>query len=980
MKRFITKGLLGMLVFALMISLTTSSAHAATKGSSFQGHEVKEGEILVKFKASATITRINALVKTAGAQILYSSREVKDQRAVIINNFYVLKVDDANFKQTLGSLATSPEVEYAEPNYKLFATAVPNDPSFGDQWNLFNFGQTGGTPGADIGATGGWDMERGSHSVVVAVVDTGVDYNHTDLAGNIWVNQREIAGNGLDDDENGYVDDVHGINVVDYFTGGAPTAGNPMDDMGHGTHVSGIIGAYGNNGRGISGVNWKVSIMATKFLNGDGMGWLEDALLCFQYIRAQKLAGVNIIASNNSWGGGGYSRAMCDAIEALEDAGVLFVAAAGNEYMDNDSYMSYPASYNRMNVISVAATDHDDNLAWFSNYGSRTVDVGAPGENILSTCSPLCPYCWSTNSWPYDTWSGTSMATPHVTGLAALLKAQDQTRTWKQIRNLILSTGTPVPSLDGITVTGKRINAERALTSPPDARLFAVLNPADSYVTGKQYALYSPIDFEVHDILGANPVGPVTCTINTTTVNLLDNGVFPDKVAADGVFSARWTPPRVGNFSLVFKSGALSKTVDIIVTLLPPRYTITEAPYSFTDISTTGYPLYMGDESLMWVSSPFPLTMYGWQVFDYVFVSANGGLSVDGTWIDYDNWPIPNMYYGNVVAPFWDDLDPDSGGDVYIDVTGVFPNRSFIVQWNDIPHYNLWPETNGVTFQAVFHEDNPDIQYNYKDVVFGEFGSPGYDFGQSATVGIQDFWGGALATQYSYGTPSLKNELSLELTASEYSYPQLSVEPDYVDFGCVLKKKSSTQPVYLYNKGNIPLTVTSLALSGTPEYTITKLPYGGLNIPAGGYGKVTVTYKPINDQSDYATLTVKSTGGMCAISIYGWSMDVPDISLSATSVGFGQVAIGDYYDRDLTITNKGSAELSIDYIDIEEPFSIEGSLPPYTVAPGSSITLTIRFSPVEERSYTTRTAIFSNDPDEPAALISITGTGSTFWP
>jgi len=983
MKRFINKGLLGILVFALMISLTTSLANAQ-KGSSFQGHQIKAGEILVKFKGTATTTRINAIAKSAGGQILYSSREVIDQSSVIIPNFVVLKVDDAKFKQTLGSLATSPEVEYAEPNYKLFATTFPNDPSFLDQWNLNNFGQTGGTPGADIRAPWGWQYQTGSRSVVVATVDTGVDYNHTDLAGNIWVNQAEIPGNGLDDDNNGYVDDVHGINTVDYYVGGAPTAGNPMDDMGHGTHVAGIIGACGNNARGISGVNWKVSIMATKFLNSDGQGWLEDAILCLQYIRAEKLAGVNIIAANNSWGGGGYSRALCDAIKALEDAGVLFVAAAGNDYMDNDSYLAYPASYDRMNVISVAATDHNDDLSWFSNYGSRTVDVGAPGENILSTCSPLCPYCWSTDAWPYDTWSGTSMAAPHVTGLAALLKAQDQTRTWKQIRNLILSTGKTVSSLNGITVTGRRIDAQRALTSPPDSRLFAILNPADSAVTGKLYALYSPIDLEVHDILGANPVGPVTCTINSTIVKLLDDGVFPDKVAADGVFSARWTPPRVGDFALVFKSGALSKTVSITVTLLPPRYTINEVPYSFTDISTTGYPLYMGDESPMWVASPFPLTMFGWQAFDYVFVGDNGGLSVDGTWIDYDNWPIPNMYYGNVVAPFWDDLCPDpySGSDVYVDAIGVAPNRSFIVQWNDTPHYNLMgiPGTNGVTFQAVFHEDNPDIQWNYKDVVFGEFDPPGYDFGRSATVGIQD-WYAENATQYSYCTPSLKNNLSLELTASQYAYPQLSVEPDYLDFGCVLKKKSGDQPVYVYNKGNIPLTVTALTLSGTSEYKlITKLPYGGQMIQAGEYAKFVVRYTPINDQSDYATLTVKSTGGMCAISIYGWSLDVPDIDLSGTKIDFGEVAIGDSYDHDLTIQNKGSANLRIDYIDIEAPFSIDGLALPYTLAPGSSITLTLRFSPVEEGSFLNKIAIFSNDPDEPAVLVPLAGVGSTFWP
>ena len=990
MKKFITRGLLGVLVFALTISLMTSLAYSK-KEASFQGHVIEEGVILVKFKPNTTPTRISSITKTAAAKVLYSSSDMKDQRLAIIPNFFALKVDNAKFKQTLSSLASSPEVEYAHPNYQLYPTNFPNDPSFLDQWNLNNFeyppgsgvGQTGGTPGADIRAPWGWERQTGSRSVVVATVDTGVDYKHTDLAGNIWVNQSEIPGNGLDDDNNGYVDDVHGVNMVDYYVGGAPCAGDPMDDNGHGTHVAGIIGACGNNGRGISGVNWNVSIMATKFMDSTGQGWLEDAILCLQYIRAEKLAGVNIIAANNSWGGGGYSRALYDAIKALEDVGVLFVAAAGNEWVDNDSYLSYPASYDRMNVISVAATDFNDDLAWFSNYGSRTVDVGAPGVDILSTCSALCPYCWSTDAWPYDTWSGTSMAAAHVTGLAALLKAQDPTRTWKQIRNLILSSGKHLPSLDGITVTGMRLDAQRALTSPSDARLFAILNPADSVLTGKLYSLYSPIDFELHNIVGANPAGAVTCTINNTIVNLLDDGIFPDKVADDGVYSARWTPPRVGDFALVFRSESdgLSKTVDIIVTLLPPRYTIGEVPYSFTDISGTGLPLYMSDEIPLWLSLPFPITMYGWQ-WDWLFVSDNGAASVDGTYIDWDNWPLPNMYYGNVVAPFWDDFDPESGGEVYVGVVGTTPNRSLIVQWNDIPHYNLVgiTGTNGVTFQTVFHENNPDIEWNYKDVVFGEFDPPGYDYGRSATIGIQD-WYAENATQYSFCTPSLKDNLSLELTASEYAYPQLSVEPYYLDFGCVLKRNYRDQPVYLYNKGNIPLTVTALTLSGTAEYKLaTKLPYGGLKIPAGEYGKIMVRYTPINDGSDYASISVKSTGGNSALSIYGWGLDVPDIDLSGTKIDFGEVAIGDSYDHDLTIQNKGSANLRIDYIDIEAPFSIDGALPPYTLAPGSSITINLLFSPEEEGSFLNKIAIFSNDPDEPAVLVPLAGVGSTFWP
>jgi len=993
MKRFITKGLLGVLVFALTVSLTTSLAHS--KGTFFQGHEYREGEFLVKFKPNTASNKISTVTSALGAQVLLSPASVKKGQP-IVPNLYLLKADKIKVTQALSLLSASPEVEYAEPNYKLYPLNFPNDPSFYDQWNLYNSGLNAGTPGADIRGPWGWHYQTGSRSVVVAVVDTGVDYYHPDLAGNMWINQAEIPGNGLDDDNDGYVDDVHGIDVVNYFIDPSEMAGagDPMDNIGHGTLVAGVIGACGNNNIGIAGVNWKVSIMATKFFDNTGAGGtINDVILCLQYIRDKKRAGVNIIAANNSWGGGGYSRALYDAIRALQDEGVLFVAAAGNDGEDNDIYHAYPGSYDLMNVISVAATDRHDELVmgypyfWASNYGKHTVDVGAPGESILSTCSPSLPLCWSTGSWPYYTESGTSLAAPHITGLAALLKAQDQTRDWKQIRNLILSTGNHLPSLENTTVTGMRINAERAMTSPSDARLFAVLSPADSMTS----ALYSPIDLEVHDILGANPKGPVTCTIGNTKVNLLDNGVFPDKVAGDGVFSARWTPPRVGDFSLEIESGYdhLKRTVAVNVTQLPPRYTINEIPHTYTDISTTGNHLYIGDDETRVLDltnptiadPPLTLTIYG-ESYSYLGVGDNGGVSVD-TWVDCVNAPFPTgAGYGNLIAPFWDDLAPDSGSsDVFYRISGTYPNRTLTIQWNNMHHYNLGPDPDGVTFQAIFHEDNPDIEYRYADVSFGD---PAYDSGSSATVGAQK---DALdATQFSYNTPSLKNNLSLELTASQFTYPQLSVEPYYLDFYFVQKGKSRDLPVYVYNTGNNNLTVTDLTITGTNEYRVlTKLQWNpailkpGKTLLPGESMQVMVRYTPNDDQSDYASLTVKTDGGMSAISIYGCGFVASDIDLQEKAIDFGELGVGYTYEEDLTIQNKGNADLRIDNIDVDAPFSIEGSHPPYTLTPGSSITLTIRFSPEEEGSFEYKMAIFSNDPDEPAVLVPLTGIGYTGW-
>jgi len=265
-----------------------------------------------------------------------------------------------------------PEVEYAEPNHVRTLAALPGDARFGQLWGLHNTGQTGGAAGADIKAPAAWGITTGSQEVVVAVLDTGVDYMHPDLAANMWVNPGEVAGNGIDDDGNGYVDDIHGGNTL---TG----SGDPLDDNGHGTHVAGSIGAVGDNGIGVTGVNWDVSIMAVKMLGANGSGSTASAIAAFQYAAAN---GADIIS--NSWGGMyAPSQAEYDAIAAID---ALFVFAAGNEGRDNDGIAPfYPASYDLPNIISVGASDHTDARAGFSNYGAATVDVFAPGANILST-------------------------------------------------------------------------------------------------------------------------------------------------------------------------------------------------------------------------------------------------------------------------------------------------------------------------------------------------------------------------------------------------------------------------------------------------------------------------------------------------------------------------------------------------------------------------------------------------------------------
>ncbi|SFR67812.1 S8 family peptidase [Anaeromicropila populeti] len=331
-------------------------------------------------------------------------------------------------KQAIDSLEKNPAVAYAEPDYILTASdTVPNDPSYSQLYGM-----------EKISAPGAWDMCTGTSDIVVGIIDSGVDYTHPDLANNIWVNPGEIAGNGIDDDANGYIDDIHGWNFVD-------DSNDPMDDNGHGTHVAGTVGAVGNNGTGVVGVNWTTSIAVLKFLDADGSGYTSDAILAINY--AEEM-GFDIL--NNSWGGRTYSQSLKNAITAYNG---VFVAAAGNNGTNNDSIATYPACYTCSNIISVAATTSTDARASYSNYGSTTVDLGAPGSYIYST--------YPNNS--YATLSGTSMATPHVAGAAALIKSLDPTLTSAEIKTLILSNVDPVSSLNGITVTGGRLNVEKCL-------------------------------------------------------------------------------------------------------------------------------------------------------------------------------------------------------------------------------------------------------------------------------------------------------------------------------------------------------------------------------------------------------------------------------------------------------------------------------------------------------------------------------------
>ncbi len=371
------------------------------------------GEILVRFRNEITPTQVK--------QMHAPRLGMQSAMQFSIVPVHLMQIEDGmTVSQKLVQVRADAAVLYAEPNFRVNKLRVPNDPMYANQYGLNNTGQTGGTPGADIDAEGAWVRTIGSRNVRLAVIDTGVDYTHPDLAANMWA-QRGYDFLDNDDD--------------------------PMDNEGHGTHVAGTIGAVAGNGTGIAGVAWQIEMMALRFIGPDG-GTTADGIRAVEYAWAN---GARV--SNNSWGGAGFSQALFDTIQAAGNAGHLFIAAAGNNGMNNDAFPFYPASYNLPNIIAVAASDHNDNRPPFSNYGRSSVHLAAPGVNILSTLP----------GGAYGQSSGTSMAAPHVAGVAALILAANPGMSYAQIRQLILNNADRLAQWEGVVSTGGRLNAARAL-------------------------------------------------------------------------------------------------------------------------------------------------------------------------------------------------------------------------------------------------------------------------------------------------------------------------------------------------------------------------------------------------------------------------------------------------------------------------------------------------------------------------------------
>lgn len=434
------------------------------------------GRLIVKFQPGVDDTLRNAIHGQFGGNVTLRFRLDPDLQLVAFPE----SVDVASLLERYGALR---EVKYAEPDFLYHTQVVPNDARFGSLWGMHNTGQNGGLVDFDIDAPEGWDINTDASQIVIGSIDTGVDPAHEDLSANMWQNPGEIPGNGVDDDSNGYVDDVDGWD----FLSNDPVA---QDDHSHGSHTMGSSAAVGNNGVGVAGVAWSARIMRLKICNSFGSCNLSAAVSATDYATEN---GARM--TSNSWGGGSYSQAMKDAIDRAHAAGVLYIAAAGNNGSNNDASPFYPASYTSPNIISVASMTRFGGRSSFSNYGATTVDLGAPGSDILST----------TPNNGYSTMSGTSMACPHVTGAVANLMGFNPNLPHLDYKDILLQSVEPNENLAGATVSGGMLNLKKALDLTPPLEI-----PSDNVppvaVAGGPYKgrAFSPVTFDASGSYDAN--------------------------------------------------------------------------------------------------------------------------------------------------------------------------------------------------------------------------------------------------------------------------------------------------------------------------------------------------------------------------------------------------------------------------------------------------------------------------------------------
>jgi hypothetical protein len=872
-------------------------------------------------------------------------------------------------------------VEYIEPNYEIQLDVTPNDPRFSELYAMRNTGQTGGTAGADIKATQAWDLFTGDPNLKVGVIDTGVDYNHPDLAANIWTNPGEIPGNSIDDDGNGYVDDVHGY---DFFN----NDGDPFDDNSHGTHVSGTIAAAGNNNVGVVGVNWSAKIVAIKFLSGGGSGSTAGAIAGVNYAIT-----VGVRLTSNSWGGGAFSQALLDAINAAGAAGQLFIAAAGNSSANTDVSPHYPSAYDSPYIVSVAATDHNDNLASFSNYGATTVDIAAPGVNILST--------FPGNT--YGSISGTSMATPHVSGVAALTWGRYPALTNMQVKTLILAAADPKPQLAGKCLTGGRLNAFMTIAEPDETPPGTIAdltttNPGsntmglawtatgDDGTTGRasRYDIrYSTMPIDAGNFDGATPVtGPDPLPFGSAESFEVGGLAF----STPYYFAVK----ALDEFS---NAGPISN-IATGTTLGTPD--ITAAPLSFDSELLTGamdtQTLTLtndGAGTLDWTSPTPELEFAQPIVFPYQpYAKGDGDTRVGPPVTDGQGGPDGFGYR-------WIDSDEPGGpAFAWVDITGV--GTQVALTGDDaitpaLPIGFAFPFY-GSTFTTVRIATNGFLSFTDGSTAYENQGLPNsgapanlvapfwddLDFG--TTPRVYTHYDGARFIVSWVGAPHY--ETGGPYTFQAILYPNGEIRYQYLTLGLPTNSatagtQNGTKTVGLTVAFNTPYFHDNLAVRVVPlQQWLTVSPTSG-RVHAGQSQNVEVRFNALGlvGGNFNGTVHVRSNDpdeSDVQLPAHLHVIGAPDIAVAPTSIDFGTVFVGSTNTSTVSVTNPGTDDLAVSAIMGDLP-TVTASPTAFTLAPQSGQAVTVTWHPTSVGPISATVSIHSNDPDTPVRTVTVTG-------
>ncbi len=929
-------------------------------------------KVIIKFKKNATVAERQAIKADLKGQTRKNFSWIDAE---------LLSIQDISVEEAVNRYKNHGKVEYIEPDYIVEALEVPDDPMFDQLWGLLNTGQTGGTPDADIDADDAWNVGTGTHDVLVGVVDTGVDYNHTDLAANTWTNPGEIAGNGVDDDGNGFIDDIKGW---DFYN----DDNDPIDDNGHGSHCSGTIGAVGNNGIGVAGVNWSVKIAGIKFLSSGGSGYTSDAIDAINY-------GVTIGCKvlSNSWGGGGYSAAMEDAIQDAYDAGILFAAAAGNSSTNTDLSPHYPSSYDVGNVVSVAATDHNDELASFSNYGLTSVDLGAPGVNILSTLPG--------NS--YGELSGTSMATPHVAGVAALIWSLYPGMTVDLVKTRLLTMADPVPDLAGRCVTGARLNAFMSIaepdSTPPDAITdLAAFDPGSNTMslswtaTGDDgsvgTASYYDVRYSTSAITEANfysadragnepdpqpsgsleemEVGGLDFSTtyyfavkafdefgNASPISNLAMGTTlgaPDIAASPTSFTESLLTGETSVQTLTLSNEA-EGTLDFSIPGVQFVFSAS-APGDYLELGkgeVDPRPGVMGSggpdgHGYRWIDSDEP----GGPVFSWIDASTLGSpITLSGD--DSNAGPFPIGFD----FPFYESTFTEfrictNGFISFTSSSSPFSNQP--IPNSGAPENLIAPFWDDLTFsdnQAYMYNDGTKLVIQYDNVA--HYGSTG-----PYTFEVILYPTGKIVYQY----------LSME---SPTNSATIGIQNETKDDGLQVAYNTD------YVHDNLAVQIMSV-----PQW-LDVTPSSG-RILAGGFMDLDVNFDAAGLMGgDYdANIVIESNDpdeGTILVPATLHVTGAPDIALNPGALDFGEIYLGYPSTLTVTISNEGTDDLTVtDVYTGTAEFTVSPAGLPWTIAAGGGMMVDVVFDPSSAGSYSDVLTVESDDADESTATVSLAGS------